>query len=496
MGDAMDLVASTRLEDGRLWGAVAADWQVDDARAILEPADGDPLWHFLTRPRGGSKSTDLAAVLIAWLVTDAAPGARGYLAAADSEQAELVVDAASGFVSRSPSLRSLVKVEASRIVSLTSGASVVAMAADGASAFGLRPHFVVADEIGQWPATRNARQMWTALLSAMGKVKGSRLVCLTSAGSPAHWSHKVIEEARKSKRWRVHEVPGPLPWADPANLAAQRALLRPSEYARLHLNEWTAAEDSLVNPDDLEACVTLDGPLPAVPGKRYVIALDLGVKNDRTIGAVCHGDRVGSDATTGLRVSLDRMQAWQGSRKEPVRLEDVEEWAAEASRVYNGAAVVVDPWQAIGLAQRLRARGIVVTEFAFSAQSVGRLASTLALLLRNHMLALPRDEELLQELSSVRLRETAPGVVRLDHDSDGHDDRAVTLALAANELMSAPPAATFIFDDGTVIVETHEPHGTFSVRVDQNTSHLDFNENRHARAGSVMSSPFVTGGQS
>ena len=56
---------------------------------------------------------------------------------------------------------------------------------------------------------------------------------------------------------------------------------------------------------------------------------------------------------------------------------------------------------------------------------------TLHLLLREHRLALPDDPELLDELATVRLRESTPGTYRLDHDASGHDDRAVALGLAA-----------------------------------------------------------------
>jgi hypothetical protein len=53
------------------------------------------------------------------------------------------------------------------------------------------------------------------------------------------------------------------------------------------------------------------------------------------------------------------------------------------------------------------------------------------------VLALPPDAELIGELRSVRLRETTPGVVRLDHDPDKHDDRAIALALCAHYLLQA-----------------------------------------------------------
>jgi hypothetical protein len=102
--------------------------------------------------------------------------------------------------------------------------------------------------------------------------------------------------------------------------------------------------------------------------------------------------------------------------------------------------VRLDPWQAIGLKQRLAARAVPVEEFAFNAQSVGRLASTLHLLMRDRLLALPDDEALLDELGRVRLREMSPGALRMDHDAGQHDDRAIALALAASALLEHVPS--------------------------------------------------------
>jgi hypothetical protein len=56
-------------------------------------------------------------------------------------------------------------------------------------------------------------------------------------------------------------------------------------------------------------------------------------------------------------------------------------------------------------------------------------------LIRNHALALPDDAELIDELANLRLRETAPGVLRIEHDPDKHDDRAISLALAAQRII-------------------------------------------------------------
>ena len=307
------------------------------------------------------------------------------------------------------------------------------LAADAASAYGLLPHLVVADELAQWPATAGARGVWEAVVSAVPKVPGARLVVLTTAGDPSHWSASVLAHAKRQRRWRVSELPGPTPWIDPAALEEQRELLTESAYRRLHLNEWTAPEDRLTTVDDLAACTTLDGPLDPVDGVRNVIGLDVGLTHDRTVVAVCHAD----GPPEARRVVLDRMQVWAGRKGAAVPLEAVQPFLEEASKDYNAAPVVFDVYQAAQMTQVLQRRGVRTVPFTFSAQSVGKLGLTLYQLLRARRLALPDDRDLLDELAHVRIRESSPGVYRLDHDRDGHDDRAVALALAAQHLLSS-----------------------------------------------------------
>jgi hypothetical protein len=102
---------------------------------------------------------------------------------------------------------------------------------------------------------------------------------------------------------------------------------------------------------------------------------------------------------------------------------------------FYSAEVVLDPHQAVMLSQEARARGVRVTEFAFTATSVGRLALSLHQAIRQHRIAFPPDEDLADELASVRLRKNTLGVYRLDHDSGQHDDQAVAIALGTYWLL-------------------------------------------------------------
>jgi hypothetical protein len=287
---ALELLAGLVSEDGRRWGEAAHGFQWEDAAAILQP-HGQRRYHYLTRPRGASKTSDLAGIAVAALLEQLPRSSRSYGLAADRDQGALLVDAVAGFVDRTPGLAGALKVTSWQITASRSGASFEVLPADEASSWGLRPHLLVVDELAQWRSTLGPRRLWTSMISALPKVAGSRLVVLTSAGDPAHWAHKVLMQALAAPaRWRVSQVPGPCPWLDPADLDEQRRLLPDWEYARLHLNCWTASRDRLTAVEDLAACATLDGPLEPLPHHRYVIGLDVGVKHDRTAMAVCHAE--------------------------------------------------------------------------------------------------------------------------------------------------------------------------------------------------------------
>lgn len=436
-GAAEGLLASLVLEDGRRWGDAAVPHQVADARAVLD-VDG-PRRHWLGRSRGYSKTSDTAGMSAAVMLTQLAAGSTAYAAAADKDQARLLADKIRGYAVRTPELRGALTVQSYRVVAERTGVVLEILAADAASAYGLTPALLVVDELCQWPSTANAKEFYSALTSALPKVPDSRLVIMTTAGDPAHFSHKIYKQAVRSRRWRVSEVHGPAPWQDPQDLEEQRAALMPSTYERLFENRWTASEDKLVDVSDLDAAMTVPTPVPPVRGVEYVAGLDVGLKNDRTVLVVAHAEAGGD------RVEVDVLQRWRGTRENPVQLADIEAAVADVHDRYR-PRVLVDPWQASGLVQRLEGRGVDITEFPFTSQSVGRVAHALYSLLRSRRIGLPADDEVLRdELLNVRVRETQPGAFRLDHDSGKHDDQAVAIGLVAQELVNLGGGARFHF---------------------------------------------------
>lgn len=441
---ALDTLSSLVLEDGSRWGDVAVERQVDDAAAILDLAG--PRKHLITRPRSGSKTTDLAGIAIAVLLDQAPSAARCYVVAADRDQARLLLDAAEGMVDRTPGLDRVLKVDAWKVTNERNGATLEVLAADGASTWGLRPFFVVVDEIGNWPEHRNHRKVWEGLISAWPKVPDGRLVAMTSAGEPSHFSYRIREQALKAEGWRVSEMPGPVPWLAEADLEELRGELLPSAYDRLVLNEWSDSEDKLTTRDAVVECVGHDGRIAPKDKTNYIIGLDLGFVNDATVAVLAHAELVDihetdiADAadvgyTFERRVVVDWVQRWHGTRRRPVKLAQVEEWVRGAAGLYNRprTKIVVDSHQALGLVERLRADRFDAIDVPVTSKVQNEVATILYRLLENRLLDLPDDDELIEELATVKLVRTHLGL-RIDHDSGRHDDHAFALGLAAREL--------------------------------------------------------------
>ena len=427
MNTTLDLLASMVTESGRPWGETAAPWQWSDAQALLD-IDAPVRQHWWTRPRGARKTTDAAGLVLAILLDQAPVEARCFGGASDEDQAAELIDAAAGLVTRT-GLSGAIEVTGLKLTNRNTGASFEALPMD-ASAMGKRAFLIVLDEITNWPDTRRARRFWGVLTSGNRKLADCRTLVITNAGEPEHWAYSRRETATSSKHWRLSEVPGPLSWLTAADIEVLRENAETdSEFRRLILNEWVAGEDALATREDVEACATLTGPLDRQHYTRYVVSLDLATSIDNAVGVVAH-----KDAESG-HVVIDRLRVWTPRRGAPIDHADVERWLIAMNTEFVASGLTIDPHEARGMLQRLQAAGINAQPFIFSQSSVGRLGVLLHRLILERQIDLPQDDELIDELAHVRLRRTGPGGYRLDHDRNRHDDRAISIALAANYLI-------------------------------------------------------------
>jgi hypothetical protein len=423
MSDRLDLLAGLTDSVG-MWGQHATPLQIEDAQAILDL--NGPRRHWLGRAKGWSKTRDVSGLSVVALLTQLPPGATGYCAASDADQAGLIRQSIADFVANTPGLAGEVTVESRRVVATKRQTELVILAADTAGSHGLRPHWLVVDELANWPDSERHRDFFDSLWAGLPKVAGSRGVVITTAGSPGHFARRIFEAASVDPMWRVSDVHGPPPWIDPAEVEAERRRLFPSSFARLWMNEWANADDSIADPADVAAACVLKGPLAPEPGVAYIATLDLGTRNDRTVAVIAHANR----EAIGTRVIVDRMQVWTPRPGAPVSLDDVRLWLVEMCKSYR-ARLHYDPSQAYLMIEQLRRAGVSCTEFVFTSSSVGRLATAIMQALRSRLIDLPDDADLRKELLSVRLRESSPNVLRVDTRSGAHDDRVIATSMAA-----------------------------------------------------------------
>ena len=97
-------------------------------------------------------------------------------------------------------------------------------------------------------------------------------------------------------------------------------------------------------------------------------ALDLGLKHDATALMVCAWD--------GDRVRLVTHQVFVPRTGETIDVESVVEAAILGLRSrFSLQALYYDPWQAIGLAQRLVRAGVTATEYPQTLPNLGLMAN-------------------------------------------------------------------------------------------------------------------------
>jgi len=419
-----------RLQDGRTIGEASTrdPWIVDNLLRPIFQVDADglpshPLCYFeLARGHGKSQDGGGVALTEAFLY----PGTEVVVAAADVEQASIVLDHIDGFVQRSPQLAA--HVERGPNMRTFPGSRVRVISSDAATAWGLGgvyPRFrLICDELVQWKAGRG-EELWEALYSATGKVRDAQTLIFSNAGWDADraWQYRIRESARLEPFAHLYAPEGVVAsWIEAKWIEQQRKLLPPAAFERVIENRWVAQFGDFISAEQLDACT--DSTLAPIASGSGVFfgAIDLGLVKDRTAFAILQ--------SRNGRFELCEMQVWQGTRAKPVSIEHIERAIIDATERFPGLRLYADRWQFEHSLQRLRSRGVRIARFEFSETSVQRLSESLYRSITSRTLALyPGETELRRELLGLVVKE-GPRGWRMDHRSSGYSDRAVALAMA------------------------------------------------------------------
>ncbi|QDU60764.1 Phage Terminase [Planctomycetes bacterium Pan216] len=426
-------------------GDVMDSWQRDDFEAadsgwlrVARVTDADEINRiYLERPRGHSKTSDLA-VSVLWVLAFSRHQLAGVAAACDREQARLLLKACDRLLRLNEWLASALEVQSNKVSHLSNGSELTVLSADAAVAFGRTPDFTICDELTHWPS----QELWEAVFSAAAKRAHSMLLIISNAGGGmgSSWQWTVREEARTSERWHFSRLEGPqASWITPDRLEEQKRLLPRISYQRLWLNEWTVGSGDALSEEEIDAAFAdrLQPMASAERGYSYGCGLDLGLTKDACVFAI-----VARDNRTGV-MRLAKLRAWKPRETRRVDLAEVETAIRDDYKAFHWAKAYADPWQGHYLLQRLEKSSIPFETYAFTVPSMDRMARHFVNSFSEQNIRCFEHQRLRTELSQTMIVERGEGKLRLKHprDGEGHGDHAVAFSLAllaANDAGSAP----------------------------------------------------------
>jgi len=326
-----------------------------------------------------------------------------------------------------------------KVTNRHSGAELEIISADSHGAYGHLLDFLLVDELANWRPT--SQDFWTALISTAGKRRHCMTVVITNAGWLSSWTYKVREAVCGDPNWYVRSLRGSIAsWISEGQLSEQRRLLPPQQYSRLWDNVWSSDSGDWISQADIEACLTLPGPVP--PNTDLVdwsfACVDLGFKRHHSALVTC------GMSVADQRLVVMNVQSWSpeqyGGRVDATA---VAEGIFQEFFRYRLSYVLCDYHQAEVLAQQLCNRGVRIGCVNISAKESDLMARTMLRGFQDRRLALYPHEGLLRDLHKVRIVERPYGL-KLDppQDTDGHGDRAMALAMCcAAEGLPRPIAA-------------------------------------------------------
>lgn len=261
---------------------------------------------YIGLPRKNGKST-LAAALAVYALIAGPPGCEVYSCAGDRKQANIVFREARDMILASPELSSRVTVFQHQLECPRNGGIYRALSADAALQQGLKPTFVVFDEVHVQPN----RQLWDAMRLGMGTWPEPMMVGITTAGfDKTTLAGELYEYGRKLERGEIEDPAFYFRWYEPhstradwrdpavwaeANPAYGDFLLAEhfesdarttpeNEFRRYRLNQWTSTSYAWLPYGTWEAC---EAPRQLAPDEPIVLGFDGSWNNDSTALVAC-----------------------------------------------------------------------------------------------------------------------------------------------------------------------------------------------------------------
>lgn len=400
----------------------------------------------------GKKSgkTGLAAMMVIYTAVLLAPrGGEIYCLANDHEQSMSRTFKAVAEILKVSPLRNSVDVTASKITFRPTGTTITAVANDFAGFSGANPTLNVFDELAYF-SSESSRRLFDEAIPSPARRISFRLSVSTAGfdGEPSPlrdlydraMEHGVeiapdLRVHQNALIYWTHEMKAP--WQSAAWVAEMKRTYasRPSQFARLILNQWTSAESTFIPIEEWDRCIdeSLE-PLLAKSGLPIWVGLDLGLKHDATALVACAWD--------GDRVRVVTHQIFVPRAGETLDIEATAEAAILSLRSrFMLIGVLFDPWQGIGLSQRLTRAGVRMTEWAQSPPNLSLMAGNLLELIKRRQISVYPSDELRQAISKCVAIEGARSWRLGKSKASDRIDPVIALAMAALACVQAGSSA-------------------------------------------------------
>lgn len=326
-------------------------------------------------PRGNGKSHLAAAVAGYMLLADRPRDGRPpqiLITAGAWNQAMITFKRLREFIELGPLAELVTLLSGRGAMRIKGGAELIVVSATGKLQHGLEPTCVVFDEVWNQPN----RELFEALTGGMVKRPEPLMVMISTAGYDQDsllWEQCKLGEAGDDPRffYRWWSAPEDAPYDDPetwrlANPALADAnpflatsglfdslrVMHEAEFCRWHLNRWTAAEDSWINPEVWDACA-------AAPELREdwdtVLGVDASIRHDSTVVATVQRDADG--------VFHAEFKVWTPMPGREINLALVMQHIRDQAAKYRVCGVAYDPQYLHHAAQTLDDEGIRMVEW-------------------------------------------------------------------------------------------------------------------------------------
>ncbi len=153
----------------------------------------------------------------------------------------------------------------------------------------------------------------------------------------------VNDAARMLTVWVTKPM---FPWQTDEYYAQEAGQLTPSEFDRMHRNQWSASSEAFIPIEWWDACKV--DALPALDGHGVIMGIDAAVEND------CFAVVIVS-LGAGEKPQVRYCRIWQPGKGEQINFADVEDELLRLFQRYHIEEVAYDPYQMASMAQRLSA---------------------------------------------------------------------------------------------------------------------------------------------